>query len=310
MEKPKILKFLLNLVFTSIILSFSFYKVFAESAATLPRLEGQIGGLLLKNKDNTAIVDNIQVSCMLRKGYINRDICYGNYLTLIVSSAYGSIIDDDSEKLFIVIVDDIKKEPIKSVFLSKSGIRYGISATVPYYFDEFSIYLYKQKKDEPDFTKKEENCFGKGKFHVANQLVYQRGEKTRVKVYTNSGKEKPEYNSYLLNKITPNYYSISDEKYNESDSIGRIVLKDSQKNLLTEDQKTVVVNKFTSSGVIRTIPETEKESWNNSIYKEASHFDFYIPKEVDEFKFFVYKNEVTDRLEDVKDVYHIKLNKK
>ncbi len=304
-------KFSTSLVLTSIILSFGFSKVFAESVATSPRLEGQVGGTLFKKIDNSEVAEKINASCMLRKGYISNGVCYGNYLTLIITPQAGiaDIIDDD-EKLFIVIVDNIKKKTIKSVFLSKRASQYGISATVPYYFNEFDIYLYKQKNDEPDFTKKEENCFGKATFHVANQLVYQRGRKTPLKVYNNKGEERPEFKSYLLSKITPNYYSISDEKYGDADQIGEIVLKDSQKNLLTKDQKIVVVNKFSPSSAIKNISEEEKRNWNNSIYNDAYHFDFYIPKEVDEFKFLVYEDKVTDRLEDVKDVYHIKLNKR
>lgn len=307
-------KFLISLLLISAILFISFSKAFAESVVRSPRIEGIVSGTLFKKLDNSGVAEKINASCLLRKGYISNGICYGNFLTVNLPQYSGEIIGED-EKLFIVIVDTIKNVPIKSGFLSKRTsstglIQYVISATLPYYFDEFDVYLYKQKKDEPDFTKKEENCFGKATFHVANQLVYQRGEKTRLKVYSNQGEEKPEFNSYLLSKLTPNYYSISDEKYGDADQIGKIVLKDSQKNLLSEDQKTVVVNRFSPSSTIKKIPETEKENWNNSIWKEAYHFDFYIPKEVDEFKFLVYKNKVTDKLEDVKDVYHIKLNKK
>ena len=231
----------------------------------------------------------------------------------------GELDVKDDEKVFVAAIDNRTKQPIKYQFLGQFVEYYNhkyfiTSLNLPNYCDRIDLHFYKQKKIEPDFAVRSENFLGRTKVCMANVLDYKRAEETNLKILDKNSNiiEVDGKKGAFLSRLTPNYFSIKIPEIGESDDeeenkfyIGKIVLNKDQENLLSEDEKIVVENKFVKN---KNIPAGVK--WENSAYEDGSFFNFFLPKEIKEFKFLVYEKNVSNDVNDIICQFNIKLNRK
>lgn len=290
MKRKTIFGLMVGLAIASTVLVKEPIKVDATHNITSPTLKCSSMKYLEKG-DSSGLLGNVAtISCI--DNTLNFSV---NNITLAAD-----------EKLFVVGISKAKKEQIYS-FLEK-GIRdYSAQIKLPHYYDAVDFHIYKQKSSEPDYTLRSENFVGRTKVYMANILNYKRGEGTALTVYDKDwAKVSDDKNKSFLSRITPNYFTLqSIVAKREYDKVGKIILSDEQSGLMTEDEKIVPSEYFTPD----KMPGTD-ETWPNASSKQAEIFNFYLPTAVKEFKFVIYKNNISDKKEDIIAQYHIKLDRK
>lgn len=205
--------------------------------------------------------------------------------------------------------DKFNQKTITKAFLEKSddstGKKFEVQINAWYYCDAVNLYFYKQKDNIADFIINEENYIGKVLEYMPHILLYKRGEGEAIKTYDKNWNEITSTGKLFLSRFTPNYYclfnviSVRDTAY-----VGKIVLPKGQENLLTEEEKIVDCEIYEPKKT-----PAAGEIWNNYVNKRANTFNLFIPQGVKEFKFIVYKNVISDDINDIQQQYNIKINR-
>lgn len=287
MKNIRILRLMSNLIVTSIFLGYGSLSVFADDQLTSPRLECYNFASLIK--DNS--LRNSELKCNLKDNFIQP------------SFNAGPLSLQPDEKVFFIAKDKVSgKELSKQVIYYRNRKVPSTPFETPYYCDEIYFDVYKQKDTEPDFTVKQENFLGSYRTNATNNLVYRRGNE--IALGTVRDKYGNRIEGFFFSQITPNYYSIRIPDLYFEESVGIVVLPQSQANLMKEEQRYFPADYY-------ALGKTPGSAvWPNAVTREDSYFNFYVPEGVTEFKFVVYYDDVVvDDASKIAFQYNIKLNK-
>ena len=288
MKKIMILGFLVGLMVAGTYCNMGSLKALTAQQITSPSLECTVNKNLIDkdNKKLKAIDANI----------IQKD----NKLTIKIKNSSDEEGEKEfniasDEKMFVVIKDRLNLKPQLNYFLTEQqNGEFQVEANMPFFYDMINLYFYKQKKSDPDFKVSDDNFIGKTKICMRNiTAFYLPGQKFKITDVIGTKKS----NIYI--RALPNFYRIDIEKDDDSENrkITKIELPESQKDKMTNEAK---VNSFEDVKII--YPSGEDSG--------AFYASFYIPKEITEFSFLVYEEEITNKTTDVINKYNIKLEKK
>ena len=219
-----------------------------------------------------------------------------NNLNISIKNSCNSSNDQglnvaSDEKVFAVIKDRLNKRPEQKVFFDQiKNNQFQKSIDMPYFYDMIYLDFYKQKKSDPDFTINDKNFIGRTKICMRNiTAFYLPGQIFPIIDVVGSGKT----DMYI--RALPNFYRV-DIKNSSSNHITKIVLPDNQKNLMSDTDK---VNSVETVNII----------YSNKT-SNAYYTSFYIPKDITQFSFLVYEDEITDDKTDIISKYDVKLDRK
>ena len=201
---------------------------------------------------------------------------------------------EEGEKYFVSLKDLETKKTIGRKYLAVQGEKkIGCFMDVPYNCDRVEIKVYKQKETDPNFTEKDENFIGKTKFLMAHDNLCSRSEKVSITCYDKNWVEDSQNEYEFAPGLTPNTYKFFKVQSTATYSVGRIVLLDEEKNLLTNDE------------VIEPITVVYSDDIGKNVF-----FDLYIPEGVSEFIFQVFSTNISDNINDIKFQFHVKIDRK
>lgn len=193
--------------------------------------------------------------------------------------------DMSKDKLFAVLIDR-GKGPVAFSFLNLNPDNgwYYTNLMAPYYCDMYQVHIYKQTPGDPDFLLHEENfvCKTRNLFMSSNIVMYKKAYlRALTKLDGNGNVLNPSAaKQFFVSCYTPNYYRIEapDLELPDAplDKFGVLVFPQGQENLLSYED--------------RVVPQTEEtiDVGGEELYGHE-RFNFWVPPEVKEFEFHVYK---------------------
>ena len=212
----------------------------------------------------------------------------------LVNIRFDGLADIEDNEKYVVVFKDVHGHK-KDYYAHLDKNTKDCSVVLDYFRTFEDILVYKQKNNEKDNEEKEENFVCKTRFLLSHDYDYNRDADGATQEITplnkNGGKISSMVPGHFRSKNTPNIYSIDPvvvlQQGGAPTTYGFIVLKEEQENLMTLDQ--------------RTVPLTYKDG---SLYGYV--FDFYLPPEIKEFTFVVYRRDTSD----LRYKYDIKLERK
>lgn len=210
--------------------------------------------------------------------------------------------DMSKDKLFAVFIDNCRG-PVAFSFLNlnpKDGWYY-TNLIAPYYCDMYQVHIYKQTPGDPDFLLHEENfvCKTRNMLMSSDIVMYKKVDLASiVKLDGNGNILDPNADKkFFVSCNTPNYYRIEADDLETAESplnkFAVLVFPQGQENLLSYED--------------RVVPQTEETIAVGAELPGHERYNFYVPKEVNEFEFHVYNGSLLS--ENFLYKYRIKLNR-
>lgn len=290
-------KKIISKLISSIILAFSLASLSVNSAfaaTTLQQIDSAITEKnvtqMLKNGEGNKIVEIIT---QIEQKDNNLNI---NFNTSSIKEKYHLPKLEEGWSYFVVLIDSANKGPIKSEYLNKkSDGSYSCSIDTPYYCDVVDLHFYKQKNTDPEYYINAENFIGRTKVAMNSLSNFMRGERKEINFTDKDGNVSNPTKRNFITRLAPNYYSIETDEIDGSlYSIAKIVLPQGQGEKLSLDDLTVQSVEFVPGAT----PQGE-ETWNGAVYPKGRFYNFYLPDDVTNFKFQIFKNQVSDNKADV-----------